>query len=270
MQRAVPVAVTLRWRHNDHDGVSNDQPHVCLLDRLFRRRSKKTSKIRVTGLCVGNSPGPVNSLHKGPVTRKMFPFDDVIMNCGIPDISSVEPLPRDSTLVIKEVLWRQEQASQAGISNYIPQYTVGCNYLPLPKIPVYGAKVLQCPCTSRFWANCSLNVDNKLRTYFVIVIFFLNARGIGWHRSNGRRNLERLRDIPRVMNKSLFYDIFIVTVSSYPRFCLTHWGRDKMDAILQTTFSNAFSWMKMFEFRFKFNWSVFPRVQLTIFQQWFR
>ena len=27
----------------------------------------------------GNSPGPVNSPHKGPVTRKMLPFDDVIM-----------------------------------------------------------------------------------------------------------------------------------------------------------------------------------------------
>ena len=40
---------------------------------------KKTSKLRVTGLCVGNSPGPVNAPHKGPVTRKMFPFDDVIM-----------------------------------------------------------------------------------------------------------------------------------------------------------------------------------------------
>ena len=44
-----------------------------------RRRSRKTSKLRVTGLCVGKSPGPVNSPHKGPVTRKMFPFDDVIM-----------------------------------------------------------------------------------------------------------------------------------------------------------------------------------------------
>ena len=39
----------------------------------------KHQKLRVTGLCVGNSPGPVNSPHKGPVTRKMFPFDDVIM-----------------------------------------------------------------------------------------------------------------------------------------------------------------------------------------------
>ena len=69
----------LQWRHNDHDCVWSHQPHGCLLTRLFRRRSKKTSKLRVTGLCAGNSPGPVNSPHKGPVTRKMFPFDDVIM-----------------------------------------------------------------------------------------------------------------------------------------------------------------------------------------------
>ena len=47
----------LLWRHNEHDSVSNHQPHDCLLNRLFRRRSKKTSKPRVTGLCVGNSPG---------------------------------------------------------------------------------------------------------------------------------------------------------------------------------------------------------------------
>ena len=69
----------LHWRHNDHDGVSNHQSHGCLLNRLFRRRSKKSSKLRVTGLGVGNSPGPVNYPHKGPVTRKIIPFDDVIM-----------------------------------------------------------------------------------------------------------------------------------------------------------------------------------------------
>ena len=44
----------------------------------------------------------------------------------------------------------------------------------------------------------------------------------------------------------------------------------QMDAISQTTFSNAFSWMKMLKFWLKFHWSLFPRVQLTIFQQWFR
>ena len=46
----------LQWRHNGRDGVSNNQTHDCLPNRLFRRRSKKTSKLRVTGLCVGNSP----------------------------------------------------------------------------------------------------------------------------------------------------------------------------------------------------------------------
>ena len=45
----------LQWRHNEHDGVSNHQPQDCLLN-LFRRRLKKTSKLRVTGLCEGNSP----------------------------------------------------------------------------------------------------------------------------------------------------------------------------------------------------------------------
>ena len=51
---------------------------------------------------------------------------------------------------------------------------------------------------------------------------------------------------------------------------LTHWGRDKLNALSQTTFSNAFSWMKMLEYRLKFHWSLFLGVQLTISQHWFR
>ena len=46
----------LQWRHHGRDSVSNHQPHDCLLNRWFRRRSKRTPKLRVTGLCVGNSP----------------------------------------------------------------------------------------------------------------------------------------------------------------------------------------------------------------------
>ena len=49
-------AYPLQWRHNEGDGVSTHQPHDCLLNRLFRRRSKRTSKLRVTGLCAENSP----------------------------------------------------------------------------------------------------------------------------------------------------------------------------------------------------------------------
>ena len=52
--------------------------------------------------------------------------------------------------------------------------------------------------------------------------------------------------------------------------CLTQWGRGKMAAIFQMAFSNAFSWKQMYKFRLIFHWSLFPRVQLTIFQHWFR
>ena len=46
---------TLQWRHNERDGVSNHQPHDCLFNRLFRRRSNNTSKLRASGLCAGYS-----------------------------------------------------------------------------------------------------------------------------------------------------------------------------------------------------------------------
>ena len=49
------VAYTLLWRHSGRDDVSNHQPHDCLLNRSFRRRSKEPSKLRVTGLFAGNS-----------------------------------------------------------------------------------------------------------------------------------------------------------------------------------------------------------------------
>ena len=48
--------VSLQWRHNVRDGIYNHQPRNCLLNRLLRRKSKKTSKFRITALCAGNSP----------------------------------------------------------------------------------------------------------------------------------------------------------------------------------------------------------------------
>ena len=47
---------SLQWRQNEGDGVLNQQLHDCLVNRLIRRRIKKTSKLRVIGFCVGNSP----------------------------------------------------------------------------------------------------------------------------------------------------------------------------------------------------------------------
>ena len=61
----LPITNTLQWRHQC---AWNHLRLNCLCNRLFRRRSKKTWKLRVV------------SPHKGPVTRKMIPFHDVIMN----------------------------------------------------------------------------------------------------------------------------------------------------------------------------------------------
>ena len=68
------VILRLKWYQNDisqwpasYEKLTRDswvwlvyqviRTHDCLLNRLFRRRSKKTSKLHVTGLCAGNSPG---------------------------------------------------------------------------------------------------------------------------------------------------------------------------------------------------------------------
>ena len=81
---------SLQWCHNERDGVWNHQHLNCLLNRLFRCRPKKTSMLCITGLCEVNfwvwvwvwvwvwiHRWPVDSPHKGPITRKMF--DGVIM-----------------------------------------------------------------------------------------------------------------------------------------------------------------------------------------------
>ena len=69
----------IQWRHNEHDGVSNHQPQDLFLNRLFRRRSKKHQSSALLAFVRGIDWWPVRSPHKGPVTRKIFPFHDVIM-----------------------------------------------------------------------------------------------------------------------------------------------------------------------------------------------
>ena len=100
---------SLGWRLNGRDSVSNDQPHDCLLNSLFRLRSKKTSKLRVTGLYAGNSP------ETGEV-----------------------PAQRASTAENVSIWWRHHVTGfcwtiiQAGawISNYV--HTIGCKHSTMP------------------------------------------------------------------------------------------------------------------------------------------
>ena len=70
--------------------------------------------------------------------------------------------------------------------------------------------------------------------------------------------------IPICKNRRSRWPAAFITITS------THWGRDKMAAVFQTTFSNAFSWMKVYKFRLSFHWRLFLRVPLTTFHHWFR
>ena len=62
--------LSLQWRHNELDGVSNRQPHDCLFNRLFRRRSKKTSKLRVK--CFHLMTSSCNGYESDSVTTKCW------------------------------------------------------------------------------------------------------------------------------------------------------------------------------------------------------
>ena len=73
------IPQSLRWRQNGCDGVSNHQPHDCLPDQSKHQSSASLAFVWVI------HRSPVNSPHKWPVTRKMFPFDDGIM-MRIPDV----------------------------------------------------------------------------------------------------------------------------------------------------------------------------------------
>ena len=78
--RDSPETRPLQWRHNKHDGVSNHQPHVFVYSTVYsgadQRKHQSSASLAIVR---GIHRWPVNSLHKGPGTRKMFTFDDVIM-----------------------------------------------------------------------------------------------------------------------------------------------------------------------------------------------
>ena len=67
---------SLQWRHDECDGVSNHRRLDCLLSQRKHQSSASLAFVR------GIHWWPLDSPHKGPVTRKMFPFGDVIIFTG--------------------------------------------------------------------------------------------------------------------------------------------------------------------------------------------
>ena len=74
------ITRALQRRHNDRDCVSNHQPHNCLLNCHSGANQRKHQSSASLAFVRGINRSPVNSPHKRPVTRNMFPFDDVIMD----------------------------------------------------------------------------------------------------------------------------------------------------------------------------------------------
>ena len=72
--------IPLQWRLNERNGVSNHRRLDCLLNCLLGRRSKKTSKLWPLW---GIHQWPLDFPHKEPVTWKMFPFDDAIIDSTV-------------------------------------------------------------------------------------------------------------------------------------------------------------------------------------------
>ena len=130
--------MSLRWRHYERDDVSNHEPHDCLLNRLFRRRSKKTSNSAASLAFEGGiHRWPVNSPHKEPVTRKMFPFDDAIMaiiRLLWLTIYNLHSAYRHGNSVTSVFITSSSMARRIGLIHntvYPTQYTQYCGYMVL-------------------------------------------------------------------------------------------------------------------------------------------
>ena len=154
---------------------------------------------------------PVNSPQKGQVTRKMFPFDDVIMRCQMTIMMLIANTLEEWFPVIVS-----RSAAYTILTKHKPVFR---SYLP----PA-------CTDISRPWCRYGYHINRSCTDFCV---------------DGGNTG-----------------SVFTII--------LTHWGRDKMAAIFQTTFWNAFSWMKMCDFLLRFHLTLFPMVKLTIFQHWFR
>ena len=64
------IYTLLQWRHNEGHGVSTHRHLNCMFSRSIRRTPKKTSKLRVTGLCEGGPPVTSVYPQKRPVRAK--------------------------------------------------------------------------------------------------------------------------------------------------------------------------------------------------------
>ena len=125
--------------------------------------------------------------------------------------------------------------------------------------PVPGDFPAQRPVTRSFDVFFDLRLNKRLTT-----------QSSGWWFETLSRSLWRHRNDRSFSDPTLavIWHIFVDTLVDNTRVDISR-SRQKA-AIFQNTFSNAVSWMKIYEFQLKFRWKWLLWVQLTIFQHWFR
>ena len=121
------VLETLQWRHNDPNSVSNHLQLDCLFSRLFRLTSKKHQSSISLAFVREIHRWPVDFLHKRPVTRKIFQYDDVIMKIGRvimgPHFSMTSRCPWHTPL-----LWSRPLDIICAPSHQQPSRWLNCGY----------------------------------------------------------------------------------------------------------------------------------------------
>ena len=131
---------SLRWRHNERDGVSNHQPHDCLPIVYSGADQNKHQSFASLAFVRGIHRWPVNSPHKWPVTREMFLFDDVIM-CSVDLMSNKWSNLRVRTWK-KRKLWYSFNIDQTHINrNWQVGKLYGCSY-GLTLIPAWTSNYM--------------------------------------------------------------------------------------------------------------------------------
>ena len=196
--------------------------------RLFKRRSKKTSKLRVTGLCEGNSPGT------GEFPTQIASYAENF-----------------------SIWWRHHEIN-LHVYPLVQWWLAPFIYALTPVSPIYASHRVKLGMLAPV-GGCRhlilLDVSNCACLQRIVLF-----AGRGSSSAHPKSTDIKANEIYRQVSN----------IKSPKSQLLTHWGRDKMAAIFQTTFSHAFSWMKMNDIRLKFHWNLFLMFQLTIFQHWFR
>ena len=110
---------TLRWRHNGRDNVSNTSLTIVYSTVYSDAHQRKHQSSASLAFVWGIHRRPVNSPHKWPVTRKMFPFDDVIMIGMITDTFwSALYLLTPQTPWTHTVIIHRDELSSVTVSNW--------------------------------------------------------------------------------------------------------------------------------------------------------